>query len=156
MRIMTFLCALSVVAVLVLAQTSSVGPPSPVPQVLTPLSTSQSGSDGVQMWRRAEIRVMPLDLVAADRAELASLRERIARAEADSGRLDVSDPAVREQFLRQFRLMEALLSYAERRDSDEGKSPSALGVQRHLNQIEGQRMCAACHSGAGGIVGAGQ
>jgi hypothetical protein len=108
------------------------------------------------MWRRAEIRVMPMDLVAADKAELASLRERIARAEADSRRLDVSDPAVREQFLRQFQLMEALLSYAERRDSDEGKSPSAVEVQRHLNQIEGQRMCEACHSRAGGMVGAGQ
>jgi hypothetical protein len=98
------------------------------------------------MWRRAEIRVVPLDLVAADRAELQSLQARIVEAEVDAVRLSPPDPAVREQLSRQAQLMKALLALAERQDSDQGKSPEAIQVQRHLNQIEGQRMCEACHN----------
>ena len=56
MRTMIFLLVLLVVAVLVLAQTSSVGPTSLAPPPLKLLRSSQSGSDGVQMWRRADIR----------------------------------------------------------------------------------------------------
>jgi hypothetical protein len=74
------------------------------------------------------------------------LRTRIAEAELDASRLAPSDPAVREQLSRQLQLMKALLSFAERQDSDQGKSPTALQVQQHLNQIEGQRMCEACHN----------
>jgi hypothetical protein len=61
-------------------------------------------------------------------------------------RLDRSDPAVREQLSRQLQIMRALLNYAERQDTDQG-SLVALQVQRHLNKIEGQVMCEACHSG---------
>jgi hypothetical protein len=150
MRITTFLFALSLVTGLVLAETSSVWQPSAVAgapvQLSQRASDSQNIGDGVRMWRRAEIRVMPLDLVAADRAELQSLRARIAEAEVDATRLSSSDPAVREQLSRQLQLMKALLSYAERQDSDQGKSPAALEVQQHLNRIEGQTMCEACHN----------
>jgi hypothetical protein len=102
-------------------------------------------SDGVQMYRRADIRVMPADLLAADKAELESLREQIARTEMDGLKLDISDPAVREHFSRQLTLLRGLLRLADRQYSDEGKSPSALAVQKHLNGIEGQRNCEACH-----------
>lgn len=150
MRTATFLFALSLVTVLLLADSSSVWQPSAVQSV--PVQLLQRGTDfhsqgdGVRMWRRAEIRVMPLDLVAADKAELQSLRTRITEAEVDAARLAPPDPAVREQFSRQIQLMKALLSFAERQDSDQGKSPAALQVQQHLNQIEGQRMCEACHN----------
>jgi len=43
--------------------------------------------------------------------------------------------------------MRALLSYAGQQNTDNGKSLVALQVQRHLNRIEGQVMCEACHSG---------
>jgi hypothetical protein len=149
MRIATFLLALSLAVVLALAQASPPAQPPVVSQTavqLAQLGPDSPGSGGtVRMWRRAEIRVVPLDLVAADRAELESLRSRVAEAEVDSRRLEVSDPAVREQLSRQIQLMKGLLSYAERQDSDRGKSASALEVQRHLNQIEGQTMCEACH-----------
>ncbi|MBZ5596707.1 MAG: hypothetical protein LAN83_00150 [Acidobacteriia bacterium] len=149
MRTATFLFALSFVTVLMLADSSSVWQPAAVQSVpvqLTQRETDLQSGDGVRMWRRAEIRVMPVDLVAADKAELQSLRTRIAEAEVDAARLAPSDPAVREQFSRQIQLMKALLTFAERQDSNQGKSPTALQVQQHLNQIEGQVMCEACHN----------
>jgi len=152
MRIADFLCALSLVSasVLVLPQGLTVRPNSP-PAHLSTLSgedgrAAQTSSDGVQMLRRADIIVLPVELVVANRAELASLRDRVAHAEVDMTRLDLSDPAVREQLSRQLQLMRALLNYAERRDTDQGKGLVALQVQRHLNQIEGLVMCEACHS----------
>ena len=99
------------------------------------------------MLRQAEIRVLPTDLAAANRAELASLRDRVAQAEINATRLEVSDPAVREQLARQLQLAKALLSYAERQDSEEGKSPVILQVEHRLNRIEGRMMCEACHGG---------
>jgi hypothetical protein len=42
--------------------------------------------------------------------------------------------------------MDQLLDFAELQESDRGKSPAALEVQHHLNQIEGQFMCEACHA----------
>lgn len=150
MRIATFLFALSLVTGLVLAESSSVWQPSAVTPASVQLTQGepgfQSGGDGVRMWRRAEIRVVPLDLAAADRAELQSLRTRFAEAEMDAAKLAPSDPAVREQFSRQVQLMRALLNFAARQDSDQGKSPAALQVQQHLNRIEGQVMCEACHN----------
>ena len=149
MRIATFLFAPCLVAVLALAQISSLPKESSAPQAGTRLSQRAPDSrsnDGVRMWRRAEIRVVPLDVVAANRAEFQSLRDRLARIEVDSRRLELSDPAVREQISRQLQLIRAALAYADRQDSDYGKSPSAMEVQRHLNQIEGQMMCEACHT----------
>jgi hypothetical protein len=48
---------------------------------------------------------------------------------------------------RQQQLLKALLSFAERQESNAGKGPAALDVQRHLNEIEGKVMCEACHTG---------
>ena len=98
----------------------------------------------VHMWRRAQINVVPLDLYAGDRAELESLRTRVKQAETDAARLS-PDPAAREQLSRQLQLMKALLSFAERTQSDQGKNVTAIEVQNRLNQIEGQTLCEACH-----------
>jgi hypothetical protein len=99
------------------------------------------------MWRRAQIRVVPLEQVASQKSELASLRSRVSQAERESQRLSPSDAAVREQLAQQAQLIRDLLGYAERQDSDQGKSPTAVEVQTQLNRIEGQVMCEACHSG---------
>lgn len=150
MRIATFLFALFLVTGLVLADSSLRRQSVSVRDV--PVQVTQAGAgfqgigDGVLMWRRAEIRVVPLDLAAADRAELQSLRARVAASELDTARLTPSDPATREQLSRQLQLMRALLAFADRQDSDQGKSLAAVQVQQHLNQIEGQRMCEACHN----------
>jgi len=102
-------------------------------------------SDGVQMWRRADIRVLPIDLLAADRAELDSLREQIVRNKMDGRKLDIPDPAVKEHISQQLALIRQLLRFADRQYTDEGNSPPAVAVQKHLHQIEGQRNCEACH-----------
>jgi hypothetical protein len=149
MRTASFLFALCLVAVLALAQISSINKHSAVPRAETRVSQrspDSRGLDRVRMWSRAEIRVVPLDLVAANRVELQSLRERQARLESDSRKLELSDPAAGEQISRQLQLIRAALAYADRQDSDYGKSPSAVEVQRHLNRIEGQTMCEACHT----------
>jgi hypothetical protein len=153
MRIADFLLALSLVSasVLLVPQGSRVRP-DPPPAHLSTLSNdggsaAQTSSDGVRMLRRADIIVTPVEVAVANRAELASLRDRVAEAEVDMTRLDRSDPAVREQLSRQLQIMRALLNYAERQDTDQGKGLVALQVQRHLNKIEGQVMCEACHSG---------
>jgi hypothetical protein len=149
MRTASFLFALCLAAVLALAQISSLHTQSPVPQAgtrVTQRGPDSRGIDSVRMWSRAEIRVLPLDVIAANRVELQSLRDRQKRIEADSRKLELSDPAVREQISRQLQLVRAALAYADRQDSDYGKSPSAMEVQRHLNRIEGQTMCEACHT----------
>ena len=149
MRTASFLFALCLVAVLALAQISSINKHSAVPRAETRVSQrgpDSRGLDRVRMWSRAEIRVVPLDLVAANRVELQSLHERQVRLESDSRKLELSDPAAREQISRQLQLIRAALAYADRQDSDDGKSPSAVEVQRHLNRIEGQTMCEACHT----------
>ena len=102
---------------------------------------------GDRMWRRAEIRVVPLDLYLANRVELDSLRARVEQAQTDAARLEAPDPAARELLYRQQQLMKLLLQLAEREESNAGKSPNALEVQWHLNQIEGKGMCEACHLG---------
>jgi hypothetical protein len=114
-------------------------------------SIAQTG-DGVLMLRRADIVVIPMELAVTNKAELASLRDRVAEAEVDLTRLDLPDPALREQLSRQLQLTRALLNYAERQETDQGKGLVVLQVQRHLNKIEGQAMCEACHSGPARMI----
>jgi hypothetical protein len=99
------------------------------------------------MWRRAEIRVTPLEQVDRNRAALESLRNRVAQAERESTSLWLLDSNVRQQLSSQVQLMRQLLRFAEQQQSDQGKTPNALAVERRLNQLEGQTMCEACHSG---------
>jgi len=155
MRIAEFLFALSLLSasVLLLPQSLPIRNDPPPAQLSTLSndggSTAQTSSDGVRMLRRADIVVIPVELAVANKAELASLRDRVAEVEVEMTRLDVTDPAVREQLSRQLQLMRAFLNYAERQQTDQGKGLVALQVQRHLNKIEGQVMCEACHTGPG-------
>ena len=148
MRSTAFLLALCVVGALMLAQTLS------NPAVMdraTPgsnqmLQAHQTGI-GERMWRRAEIRVVPLDLYLANKVELDSLRARVEQAQADAARMEPPDPAARELLYRQQQLLKALLNLAGRQESNAGKGPAVLDVQRHLNEIEGKTQCEACHTG---------
>ena len=97
------------------------------------------------MQSRAQIQVVPINLFVSNKAALQSLRTRVAKAEAETSKLEVSDPAVREQLSRQRQLLRALLALAHMQQADAGKSPNALEVQQHLNNIEGQTQCEACH-----------
>jgi hypothetical protein len=137
-----FLFALCAVSALVLAQTLS--DPALIDHSALPAQRPETGD---RMWRRAEIRVVPLDLYLANKVELDSLRARVAQAQADAAKLEPAEPAAREQLHRQLQLLRALLNFAERQESNAGKGPAALEVQRHLNEIEGKVMCEACHSG---------
>ncbi len=148
MRRVAFLFALCVVSALVLAQTLS--DPAWIDRStpkLNQMMPAQRSDTGERMWRRAEIRVVPLDLYLANKVELDSLRARVAQAQADAAKLEPAEPATREQLHRQMQLLKALLNFAERQESNAGKGPAALDVQRHLNEIEGKVMCEACHSG---------
>jgi len=148
MRSAAFLLVLCVAGALMLAQTLS------NPAVMdraTPGATQmipahQTGI-GERMWRRAEIRVVPLDLYLANKVELDSLRARVEQAQADAGRMEPPDPAARELLYRQQQLLKALLNLAGRQESNAGKGPAVLDVQRHLNEIEGKVQCEACHTG---------
>lgn len=143
-----FLLALCVVGALVLAQTLSDpalndrGTPH-----LNQMMPAHPTGIGERMWRRAEIRVVPLDLYLANRVELDSLRARVEQAQSDAAKLEAPDPAARELLYRQQQLLKVLLNLAERQESNAGKGPAALEVQRHLNEIEGRVMCEACHTG---------
>jgi hypothetical protein len=146
MRTVAFLFFLCVVGALVLAQTLS----DPLIDRSTGSSQmipAQHSSGGERMWRRAEIRVVPLDLYLANKVELDSLRARVDQAQADAARLEPPDPAARELLYRQQQLLKALLNLAHRQESNAGKGSTVLEVQRHLNEIEGKLMCEACHTG---------
>jgi hypothetical protein len=103
-------------------------------------------SDGERMVMRAAIRVLPLDVLSERQTELERLRARVTKGELEALQLSATSPAVREHLLRQLDTMQALLKYIEREQSDQGKSPAALRVQQHLNEIEGRVNCQACHS----------
>jgi hypothetical protein len=70
-----------------------------------------------------------------------------AQAERETSSFWLVDPNVRQQLLSQVQLMRQLLTFAEQQQSNKGKGPTALAVERRLNQLEGQTMCEACHSG---------
>jgi hypothetical protein len=149
MRLPAFLFALCLVAILAFGlssqQTSNVPALSSRP---TPgVSDVWNGYNGSRMWRRAEIRVTPLEQVDLRRAELNTLRNRVAQAEADGTGYWFSDPTLRKQLAQQLQLMKDLLKFADEQQSNNAKTPTAMEVERRLNQIQGQTMCEACHSG---------
>ena len=148
MRSAAFLLAPCVVGALMLAQTLSnpavMDRATPGANQMTP--AHQTGI-GERMWRRAEIRVVPLDLYLANKVELDSLRARVEQAQADAARMEPPDPAARELLYRQQQLLKSLLNLAARQESNAGKGPAVLEVQRHLNEIEGKVHCEACHTG---------
>jgi hypothetical protein len=149
MRLPAFLFALCPIAILALGlssqQTSNVPPSNaqPAPGV----TDLWGGYNGSRMWRRAEIRVVPLDQVDLNKAELQSLRDRVARAETESTGFWFSDPTLRRQLSAQLQLSKDLLKFAEQQQKNRAKSPTAIEVERRLNRIQGQMMCEACHSG---------
>ena len=151
MRLPTFLFALCLATMVAFGAAVSSRRPRNVPQAIAPsredLTSVQSNDDSSRMWRRAEIRVTPLEQAERNRAALQSLRNRVAQAERESTSLWLLDSNVRQQLSSQVQLMRELLCLAEQQQSERGKSPTALAVERRLNQLQGQTMCEACHSG---------
>ncbi len=151
MRLPAFLFALSLAVMAAFGGAVSSPKSTNVSQSIAPSQqavTAVSGLyDGSRMWRRAEIRVIPLEQAERNRAALQSLRIRVTQAERKSTNLWLVDPDVRQQLTSQVQLMRDVLTLAEQQQSDQGKSPNAVAVQRRLNQLEGQMMCEACHSG---------
>ncbi len=146
MRKLTIPLFLSLLAVLLLGQTPGAQLPQNPPAGDQLPAQSAYGHNG-SMWRLAEVRIVPFDVAAAQRKELGSLRARVELAKVQCAKLNPSDPEMREQLARQIELMDALLLWADRQSSDEGKSPTAIQVQQHLNNIQGTIQCEACHAG---------
>ena len=153
MRLPAFLVALCLAAIVAFGAVVSSQKPTNGPQAIAPshkaVTAVQNNYDSSRMWRRAEIRVTPLEQVERNRATLESLRNRVDQVERDNTSLWLLDSNVRQQLSSQVQLMKELLTFAEQQQSDRGKSPNALAVERRLNQLQGQTMCEACH---GGIV----
>lgn len=151
MRLPAFLFALCLAALVAFGAAVSSPKPTNALQALAPsreaVTAVQSNYDSSRMWRRAEIRVTPLEQVERNRAALESLRNRVAQAERENTSLWLLDSSVRQQLTSQVQLMRELLAFAEQQGSDRGKSPNAIAVERRLNQLQGQTMCEACHSG---------
>jgi hypothetical protein len=151
MRLLAFLLALCLAAMVAFGAALSSRQPTNTSSanVASPQSVMsvQFNDDTSRMWRRAEILVVPLEQVERNRAALESLRNRVAQAERETSSFWLVDPNVRQQLFSQVQLMRQLLTFAEQQQSNKGKSPTALAVERRLNQLEGQTMCEACHSG---------
>jgi hypothetical protein len=149
MRTATFLSVALLLTVVLFAKSYFPGASAPVDQVIAPMPQTRPdiGGDGERMWTRAVIRVLPLDLISERKAELESLRGRIAQAKMDDLKLGRANPDQRKRVVRDINLMSELLTYIDREGSDRGKSAAALEVQRHLNEIEGRVNCQACHTG---------
>jgi hypothetical protein len=143
---------LFLLAVLMIAQTPGNRFPQTPPGGSAQLPAESAYSHAGSMWRLAEVRIVPLDVAMANRKELSSLRARVQLARMEADKLNASDPAVREQLARQIELMDDMLRWADKQASDEGKSPTAIEVQQHLNNIQGKIQCEACHSGIIGRV----
>ncbi len=140
-----FLFALSVLAALAFGISASQRPSNiPNPRPIPNAPELWGGYTAARMWRRAEIRVVPLDHVDLDKAELQSLRDRVARAQSQR----TADPHLRTQISEeQVQLINDLLKFAEQQQAHKAKTPTALEVERRLNQIQGETMCEACHNG---------
>jgi hypothetical protein len=152
MRLPAFLFALCLVAVVAFGAAVSSQPTTAAPVILQSrpdIPAVPLNDDSSRMWRRTEFRVIRLEQVDQDRATLESLRNRVAQAERESSSLWMWDSNARQQLSSQVQLMKELLTLAERQQSNRGKGPTALAVERRLNQLQGQTMCKACH---GGIV----
>jgi hypothetical protein len=108
---------------------------------------SIQGNDGEPMVTRAFIDVVPLELMEERNRQLESLRSRVAQLEVEDMRLASAKPEIREPLARQVEIMNALLRYIASEQSDQAKSPAAIEVKRHLNEIEGKMNCQACHTG---------
>ena len=151
MRLPAFLLALCLAAMVAFGAALSSRQPTNTlsasiasPQNVMPV---QFNDDTSRMWRRAEILVIPLEQVERNRVALESLRSRVAQAERETSSFWLVDPNVRQQLFSQVQLMRQLLTFAEQQQSNKGKGPTAVAVERRLNQLEGQTMCEACHSG---------
>lgn len=151
MRLLAFLFTVCLALMVAFAATVSSRQPGNIPEMnASPrqdVMSIQSNDDVSRMWRRTEIRVIPLEQAERNRAALESLRARVAQAERENESLWLVDSNVRQQLSLQAELMRDLLQLAEQQQSNHGKSPNALAVERRLNQIQGQTMCEACHSG---------
>ena len=151
MRLLAFLFTLCLAAVLAFGAAVSSREPTNASSAAVAFRRDTTAipidDDSSRMWRRAEIRIIPLEQVNRDRAALESLRNRVAAAERESANLWLLDSDVRQQLSSQVQLMKELLTLAERQQSNRGKGPPALAVEHRLNQLQGQTMCEACHSG---------
>jgi hypothetical protein len=148
MRLPAFLFALALLAALAFGisasqQTSNIPNSRPIPKS----PELWGGYTTARMWRRAEIRVVPLDQVDLDKAKLQSLRDQAARAQSQGTGIWFADPYLRKQLSEQLQLINDLLKFAEHQQANKAKTPTALEVERRLNQIQGETMCEACHSG---------
>ena len=151
MRLPAFLLALCAATMIAFGAAVSSQQPTNAPRAVATPHQAEIGVggnyDGSRMGRRAEIRVTPLEQVDRNRAILESLRKRVAQAERENSSVWLFDSNAGQRLSSQVQLMRDLLRFAEQQQSNVGKGPTALAVERRLNQLQGQTMCEACHSG---------
>lgn len=149
MKLALALVALTLLFTLALAQEPAT-PPGPQHRCMR-----MGAMSGATMTKRAEIRVVPMARVEQEKQEAAALRRLLAELEASAAAMKTKDRAWQKHLALQAELAKAVQQHLDAYNSDEGKSETALEVQKKLNAMEGQRMCGACHGhgGMGGPVG---
>ena len=111
------------------------------------------GPPGPHMTKRAVFRVVPMRNLQDEQARTAEILELLRTMAITRAHISSGDPIIRQQLELESRLTEAVRSHLDYGASDEGKSGTALAVQRRLNEVQGQAMCATCHgSSAPAIV----
>lgn len=113
------------------------------------------GMSGATMTKRAEIRVIPIAQFNEDKAATEKMTVLLNQLRENQKNMKASDPASKKQLQLETELMDVLDAHMKRIGSDDGKSETAVAVQKKLNAMEGKMMCGACH-GMGGGMQAGQ
>jgi len=113
------------------------------------------GMSGTTMTKRAEIRVIPMAQVAEEQAAIEKMASLLTQLRDNRKAIKNNDTAMPKQLQLEADLIDTLDSHLKRATSDEGKSETAISVQKKLNAMEGKMMCGACH-GMGGQMQGGQ
>jgi hypothetical protein len=125
------------------------------PQHQCRMGMSGGMSGASTMTKRAEIRVIPLAQANDDRVAVEKMSSLLSQMRENRKAVKSTDAATQKQLQLESELADLLESHVKRISSDEGKSETALSVQKKLNAMEGKMMCGACH-GMGGQMQMGQ
>lgn len=111
---------------------------------------------GATMTKRAEIRVIPTAQFKEDQAAIERMNLLLTQLRENQKAIAKADAATRKQLQMETELADLLDAHLKRLASDEGKSETALAVQKKLNAMEGKMMCGACHGMGGPPMQAGK
>ncbi len=99
--------------------------------------------------KRAEIIVVPQAIYERDRIEVARMQVLLAELQLTAPRVSAPDRATQRYVELSAELATLVSAHLDRLLTTKGRSQTAIAVQTHLNRMEGNSMCGACHGGMG-------